>query len=230
MNQSFLSKIIYTVRHRPLALWENLRGRSLFYFVATLRIIREIPGTDMRRSVRVQRYTSLRAELPEARIRIGDNSIIYESNRFEVYGDGIIDIGENCILGGAKIVCRQQIQTGARLLCSWNVFIQDFDPHPLNPTERAEEVLAMISNFEPRLGCRLEKREQEAKDFSTDPIRIGEDVWIGAGATILKGATIGNGCIVGAGAVVTKGNYPDYSILVGNPARVVRNLADEESK
>lgn len=226
---TFLSKIIYAVRHRPLAVWENLRGRSLFYLVAYLRLIREIPGTEMNRSVRVQRYTALRAELPRARIRIGDNSIIYESNRCEAYGDGVIEIGENCILGGAKIVSRNHVQIGARLLCSWNVFIQDFDPHPVDASERAEEVLAMVSNFEPRLQCQLNRRRQEPKTFSTAPITIGDDVWIGAGATILKGADVGNGCIVGAGAVVTSGKYPDNSILVGNPARVVKSPAEKES-
>ncbi|MEP5729816.1 MAG: CatB-related O-acetyltransferase [Sulfitobacter sp.] len=50
---------------------------------------------------------------------------------------------------------------------------------------------------------------------------IGHDVWIGQGATVLPGAQIGNGVIVGARSVVG-GTLPDYSIVVGNPARVVR--------
>jgi len=52
-------------------------------------------------------------------------------------------------------------------------------------------------------------------------IIIGDDCWIGAKATILDGARIGNGCIVAAGAVVTKGEYPDYSILGGVPAKII---------
>ncbi len=52
------------------------------------------------------------------------------------------------------------------------------------------------------------------------PIKIGSDVWLGAGVKILGGVTIGDGCIVGAGAVVT-GDLPPYSIAVGMPARVV---------
>lgn len=50
---------------------------------------------------------------------------------------------------------------------------------------------------------------------------IGHDVWIGHGALILPGARIGNGAIIGAGAVVA-GQVPDYAIVAGNPAGVVR--------
>ena len=50
---------------------------------------------------------------------------------------------------------------------------------------------------------------------------IGHDVWLGEGAMVLPGARIGSGVIVGAGAVVS-GEVPDYAIVAGNPARVVR--------
>lgn len=50
---------------------------------------------------------------------------------------------------------------------------------------------------------------------------IGDDVWIGSRATILPGVTIGSGSIIGASAVVTK-DVPNYSVVVGNPAKVVK--------
>ncbi len=50
---------------------------------------------------------------------------------------------------------------------------------------------------------------------------IGHDVWIGQGARIMPGAVVGNGVIIGAGAVVT-GRVPDYAVVAGNPARVIR--------
>ncbi|MDX2197213.1 MAG: acyltransferase [Cytophagales bacterium] len=54
------------------------------------------------------------------------------------------------------------------------------------------------------------------------PVTIGNDVWLGAGVTVLGGVNIGHGCVVGAGAVVTK-DLPDYSIAVGNPATIIRH-------
>jgi len=50
---------------------------------------------------------------------------------------------------------------------------------------------------------------------------IGHDVWTGHGAMIMPGARIGNGVIVGAGSVV-RGTVPDFAVVIGNPARVVR--------
>lgn len=54
------------------------------------------------------------------------------------------------------------------------------------------------------------------------PVKIGSDVWIGAQAVILAGVTIGDGAIVGAGSVVVR-DVPAYSVVVGNPARVVKH-------
>jgi len=56
---------------------------------------------------------------------------------------------------------------------------------------------------------------------------IGHDVWIGTGAMILLGARVGSGVIIGAGAVV-RGTVPDYAIVSGNPAEVVRHRFDPE--
>lgn len=55
---------------------------------------------------------------------------------------------------------------------------------------------------------------------------IGNDCWIGREAMIMPGATLGNGVIVGSGAVVT-GNIPDYAVVAGNPAKIIRMRYDD---
>jgi acetyltransferase-like isoleucine patch superfamily enzyme len=56
------------------------------------------------------------------------------------------------------------------------------------------------------------------------PVTIEEDCWLGTGAIVLPGVRIGKGSIIGAGAVVTK-DIPPYSMAIGVPARVVRQIA-----
>jgi len=60
------------------------------------------------------------------------------------------------------------------------------------------------------------------------PIRIGDNVWIGSNVTILAGVSIGSHSVIGAGAVVTR-DVSEYSIAVGNPARVIRNRRTKKS-
>jgi hypothetical protein len=57
--------------------------------------------------------------------------------------------------------------------------------------------------------------------------RIGNDVWIGANAVIMRGVTIGDGAVIGAGAVVTK-DVPPYAVMVGVPAKQIRSRFDPE--
>lgn len=61
--------------------------------------------------------------------------------------------------------------------------------------------------------------------LKTEPAIIGNDVWCGANAVIMQGVKIGNGAIIGANSVVTK-DVPDYSIVVGVPARVIKYRFD----
>lgn len=58
---------------------------------------------------------------------------------------------------------------------------------------------------------------------------VGDGALIGIGAVVLNGARIGRGCLVGAGALVTEGKeFPDGVLIMGSPARVVRELTDEQ--
>ena len=58
------------------------------------------------------------------------------------------------------------------------------------------------------------------------PVTISDDVWVGAGATILKGVTIGRGAVIAAGAVVNS-NIPPYAIAGGIPAKVIKFRGDK---
>ena len=61
------------------------------------------------------------------------------------------------------------------------------------------------------------------------PITVGNNVWIGAGVTVLGGVTIGDNTVIGAGSVVTK-DIPSNVIAVGVPCRVVREITEEDKK
>lgn len=69
----------------------------------------------------------------------------------------------------------------------------------------------------PSMGTSIRNEADELR-----PTRIGRDVWMGAGVTILGGVTVGDGCVIGAGSVVT-GDLAPGSIALGVPARLVRS-------
>jgi acetyltransferase-like isoleucine patch superfamily enzyme len=100
---------------------------------------------------------------------------------------------------GSVIVARESITIGENVLIAEHVTIRDQD-HALTPTEGQGRV-----------------------GFTTSPIVIGDNVWLGAKVTVLQGVTIGNNVVVGANSVVTH-DLPDNCVAIGAPARVVRQL------
>jgi acetyltransferase-like isoleucine patch superfamily enzyme len=118
----------------------------------------------------------------------------------QTFGDGKIDFGENFGGSGVVISSRSHVKIGKNVNLGGNVRIYDHDFHALD--------------FEKR---RLPFKEQE-KFVRTSPIHIGDDVFVGASAMILKGVKIGPRTIIAAGSVVFRGDYPADVILAGNPA------------
>ena len=125
--------------------------------------------------------------------------------RFDVYGDQNNDcklyIGKQCRLGDrVHIVASQKVTIGDNCLFASNIFVSDTNhgDQTSNPNTAPAD-----------------------RDLTSNPVQIGDNVWVGEGVSILPGTTIGNGCIIGAHSVVNS-VIPDYCIAVGAPAKVVK--------
>ncbi|MDE3066730.1 MAG: acyltransferase [Verrucomicrobiota bacterium] len=136
---------------------------------------------------------------------------------FDVGPRGRVILGECALIHGARIICDAEILIGDYALISWNVVLMDTYRVPLDAPERRRE-LERIPAREPRLAC---------ADVPAKPVRIGRNVWIGFDACVLPGVTIGEGSVVGAKSVVRE-SVPPFTIVAGNPARVIRPLNAEE--
>jgi acetyltransferase-like isoleucine patch superfamily enzyme len=146
------------------------------------------------------------------RIVIGSHCLIL--GELSLYGHGgRIVIGDWCYLGvNSRIWSGGEIVIGSRVLIAHNVSIFDNDTHPFDAAARHRQFVDIYTTGHPA-----------EIDLGEAPVRIGDDAWIGAGATILKGVTIAEGAVVAAGAVVTR-DVPRFAVVGGNPARVIRTL------
>jgi acetyltransferase-like isoleucine patch superfamily enzyme len=105
----------------------------------------------------------------------------------------VLTLEDGCFLNqGVRVVCCQEIIIGEYSLFGDESVIMDCDFHGVG--------------------------DSPAK---TAPVIVEQGVWVGTRAIIIKGVTLGTGCVVGAGAVVTR-SVPSRSLVVGNPARIVR--------
>jgi acetyltransferase-like isoleucine patch superfamily enzyme len=150
------------------------------------------------------------------RINIGDETIVKGELLVFAHG-GKISIGEWCYIGeGARIWSAALISIGDRVMISHNVNIFDSLTHPLSAKARHRQFVAITSVGHP-----------SNIDLGEKDVIIGDDVLIGTNSTILRGVSIGRGSIVGAGSVVTH-NIPPWTIVAGNPARLVREIPVNE--
>ena len=132
-----------------------------------------------------------------------------------VYISGKVNIGKYCSLNGPNLDIYSKINEitiGNFTSIARNVSIQEFN-HAIN-----------------KLSTSLISKNHFNNKFtdvtSKGKIVIGSDVWIGSHSVILSGVTIGNGVIVAANSVVTK-DVPPFSIVGGNPARVIKSRFDQ---
>src|SRR4051812_8281770 len=160
-----------------------------------------------------QVFRFVKSQVPGA-IRIGSHVSVYAGCSFSIGPNGSCTIGNFTLLNGALIMAEERIDIGSHCLISWNVGIADSDFHPLEPAQRVIDAQALAPYFKDR---------PARPKLKTAPVKIGDNVWIGMNAVILKGVTIGDNSVVAAGSVVTK-DVPANTIVAGNPAVPVKKF------
>lgn len=147
-------------------------------------------------------------------VTLGRGSQVYLAMMFDLGKSGHVGLGDYSSMTGGRIICDDEITIGRYCLISWNVVIMDTYRLPLDaPSRRA--VLERIAHTSDRI--------IPSSYDPPRPVRIADNVWIGFDACILPGVRIGVGSVVAAKAVVFE-DVPPYSVVGGNPARLIRTL------
>jgi acetyltransferase-like isoleucine patch superfamily enzyme len=133
-----------------------------------------------------------------ARVELGRWSWIGHGTKIRCH-EGVVSIGAKTVMGQeCTISAYQHISIGRECVIADRVMLIDFD-HGVVEVERPIRLQGIY------------KRDT----------RVGNNVWIGYGACILRGVTVGNNAIIGTNAVVTK-DVPDNAVVAGVPARIIR--------
>lgn len=141
-----------------------------------------------------------------AAVEVGDQAALDDCS---IGGHALVKIGERSILSGPMRIIAEMNIVSIGKFCSLAPDVIVWEP--LHDMRRLSSSYVLANLF----------HEGWDRDLiSKGPIVIGNDVWIGARATVLSGVTIGDGAVVGAGSVVTN-DVPPYAIVAGAPARIL---------
>jgi acetyltransferase-like isoleucine patch superfamily enzyme len=152
-----------------------------------------------------------RISAPEGgRLAIGRDCIVRARIDFE-RTEATVRIGDRCYIGASHFVCSERIELGSDVIISWGVTLVDHNSHSIFWTHRRNDVSDVTA------------RSKDWTHVARAGVTIGDKVWIGFNASVLKGVTIGEGAVVASNAVVTK-DVPPFCIVAGNPAKIVRRL------
>lgn len=159
------------------------------------------------------RYRDL--QLPAgSRLRIGEGSTFEGSITLERTGAEVI-IGRDTFIGASKIVCATRVEIGDDVLIAWGCTIDDHDSHSISWSKRSKDVREHYHG------------QKDWTHVASMPVKLRDKCWIGMRSIVLKGVEIGEGAVVAAGSVVTR-DVPPWTIVGGNPARVIRVIPVEE--
>lgn len=177
---------------------------NFFIKIRVTRAVKVVTGKDS--EISWWGLTSLKS----GSVIIGDKSIIKSRICFDG-PNASLSIGSRSYIGSSTLICYQNIKIGDDVIISWGSTIVDHDSHSLDWEHRKNDVQDW------KLGHKNWDCVQVA------PVVIKDRVWIGFGASVLKGVTIEEGAVVAANAVVTK-DVPAYTVVAGNPAKVVKTI------
>ena len=177
-------------------------------------------------------YTDLGEGLEEERQRCKE--LIYDYNltrpgeaekRKALLRELLGDMGENIwIEPPVRMAYGKNVHIGDSFYANFNlVLVDDIDIYIGNHVMIAPNVTITATGHPVHPELR-----KNGTQFSI-PVRIEDDVWIGANVVILPGVTIGKNSVIGAGSVVTK-NIPDNVVAVGNPCRVLREITERDKQ
>ncbi|MBA3503470.1 MAG: acyltransferase [Deltaproteobacteria bacterium] len=151
----------------------------------------------------------------QSRIEVGRGCLI-SGRLITETPNSLVRIGDNSLVGADSIVAAaQEIIVEEDVLISYRCIITDSDNHSLRYSERKHDLEAWMQG------------RHDWSRVKSAPVRICRGAWIGAQVIVTKGVTIGEGAVCGMGSVVTRDVAP-YTVVAGNPARVVRELAETE--
>lgn len=150
---------------------------------------------------------------PPFGVRIDRGASTYGGTMFDLGPRGHVTLGEFSMTNGTRFVSDERITVGSYCLLAWSVIIMDTYRTPLDPSDR-RRALEGESPTRPR---------RFVAESETEPVTIGDAVWIGFESVVLPGVSIGDGVVVGARSVVACDCAP-WTIVAGNPARVIREL------
>lgn len=155
-------------------------------------------------------------------LHVGDDTVLDCRVTFEST-DGEVRIGNKCFIGNSHLISRNKIEIENNVFIAWGTYIYDHDSHSMDFRNREKDIETQL------LDLRQGKNFIANKDWdvvNSKPIKICSNAWIGMNCIILKGVTIGEGAIVGAGSVVTR-DVPSWTVVGGNPAKIIRELPIE---